>query len=80
MGEKLTDEERDELAALARFNAALRGPIFTDRSNWHGALGRLARRKLLTWGNPPSGFTKSKFAGIEITPAGRAALSSEDKP
>jgi len=76
--DKLTSEERAELSALAKFNDAVSGPSFIMRRHWRGDIGRLARRGLVKWGDPPKGFTKTKFAGVEITPAGRAALEAND--
>jgi hypothetical protein len=32
------------------------------------------RKGLVAWGDPPKGFTKKRFAGIEITEKGRALL------
>lgn len=74
MAEKMSDQERAELDALRKINDALKGPSFIMRWHWRGDIGRLARRGLVKWGEPPKGFTKSKFAGVEITDLGRRAL------
>lgn len=74
MAEKMTSQERAELNALRKINDAIKGPSFIMRRHWRGDIGRLARRGLVKWGDPPKGFMRSKFAGIEITDLGRRAL------
>lgn len=72
----LTTAEREELFALAEANDLMGGPSFLLRRHWHeSGYGSLVRRGLVDWGLPPSGFS-GDFAGVSITPAGRAALSA----
>lgn len=79
MAERLTEAQRAELQALARFNDRLGGPFFTMRCNYRGSYARFVRRGLIAWTDPPAGFSRRMFAGVEITPAGRAAIV-EDAP
>lgn len=74
---RLTDWQREELSALKETNAAV-GMSFIHRSNWP-EYRSLVRRRLVTWGDPPKGFAKCRFAGVCITPAGRAALAQEGR-
>lgn len=76
----LTERDREELSALAEANDALGGPSFIARRHWHESNYRqLVRDGLVTWEDPPDGFDKLRFAGIHITPAGRAALIAQER-
>ena len=71
---KLSEAQREELFALKETNDVV-GRSFLMRRHWHVSGYRtLVRRGLVSWGDPPKGFNKRMFAGVEITPAGRAAL------
>ncbi len=73
----LTNEEIAELRALAKTNDVV-GTSFLMRCHWHqSGYQKFARRGLVTWGDPPPGFDKRRFAGVTITLAGRSALDSE---
>lgn len=75
---KLTAEQWEELAALQETNDIV-GKSFLMRSHWHKTgYGSLVRRGLVAWGDPPAGFDKRVFAGVEITPAGRRALAEQE--
>ncbi|MCG8271618.1 hypothetical protein MIC97_08895 [Aquamicrobium sp. NLF2-7] len=72
---KLTEAQREELFALKETNDLV-GPSFLMRHHWHeSGYQTLVRRGLVVWGDPPEGFDKRMFAGVEITEAGRAALA-----
>jgi hypothetical protein len=74
----LTDEQREELSALASINKALGRKSFIARRHWHeSGYASLVRRGFVRWTSPPKGFDKKRFAGTHITPAGRAALQKE---
>ncbi len=67
---KLTAEHIEELDALAAINLAIGGPTFISRCQWVPMYRALVRKGLVKWGDPPSGFTKTRFAGAEITQIG----------
>ena len=76
---KLTATEREELFALKETNDVV-GVSFIMRSHWReSGYCSLARRGLVKWGKAPSGFDNRRFAGVEITPAGRQALKGSSK-
>ena len=64
-----------ELAATAKTNATIKGPSFMVRGHYK-TLAPLVRRGLMTWGDPPGGFTKARFAGVEVTDAGLSLIAS----
>lgn len=71
---KLTKAQREELFALKETNDVV-GQSFLMRRHWHeSGYSSLVRRGLVAWGDPPAGFDKRMFAGVEITEAGREAL------
>jgi hypothetical protein len=70
----LSDEQREELDALAHINKVLGRKSFIMRSHWHTGYASLVRRGLVRWTSPPKGFDRRRFAGIHITARGRAAL------
>lgn len=72
----LSDEQREELDALAHINKVLGRDSFIVRSHWREGYGSLVRRGLVRWRAPPKGFDRRRFAGIHITAKGLAALSS----
>lgn len=74
-GIKLTDEQRDELEALAQVNKVLKSRSFIMRFHWRGGYSKLVRSGLVEWMDPPEGFDKRRFAGIQITAKGRKAIS-----
>ena len=78
MGERLTAYDLEELDALRWMNDTLKGPSFQWRGNWHNGYARLVRRGLVSWGNPPAGFTKCRFAGTTITDKGRRVLEASE--
>lgn len=72
----LSAEDRDELEALAWMNDTFKGPSFQWRGNWRNGYASLVRRGLVTWGDPPRGFDKRRFAGAAVTAKGRAAIAA----
>lgn len=78
---KLTSEHLGELDALRRHVDAIGGPSFQWRPNYRSTvLGSLHRMGLITWRPKQAvGFGPS-FAAVNITPAGRAALSPTKDP
>lgn len=73
----LTTNDIEELAALSETNEAIKGPTFIMRKHWHESNYRsLVQQGLVQWGDPPAGFSKSRFAGIHITVFGKLALDA----
>jgi hypothetical protein len=73
----LTDEQIEELDALAWVNDTLKGPSFLMRKYYRDpVVGPLVRHGLISWGPAPTGFDTRIFAGTTITDAGRAALAA----
>jgi len=70
----VSDEDFEELMALAKTNEVMIGPSFMSRSNWRGQYQRLVARGLVEWGSPPPGFDPKLFAGTTITAKGRRAV------
>jgi len=71
---KLTDEQRDELAALAKTNDALGHASFQHKLN-RDFYTPLADAGFVEIVHPPQGFGRDAFFGVTITDAGRAAIS-----
>lgn len=70
----LTKAQRGELQALSEVNAVV-GKSFIMRCHWHESGYRgLVRAGLVEWGDPPASFDKKRYAGTQITQAGRDAL------
>lgn len=76
----LTEEQLEELRALAAVNFYTQGPSFMMRSHWRGLYQPLVQRGLVAWGDPPEGFDKRQFAGTMVTEAGRAILRPHGAP
>ena len=71
----LTDEQREELAALQATVATLGHPSFLHLSH-REFYQPLIDAGLVEWGTPPGDFDPKHFAGVTITDAGRAALAA----
>lgn len=75
MTKTLKDEHITELQSLMESNDATGQPSFLLRSHWkESGYSLLAKRGLVTWGDPPMGFGRKQWAGATITDAGRKVL------
>lgn len=75
---KLTPKQLEELDALREINDELNGPSAMMRFHWYGLYRPLVQQGLVTWGDPPKGFSRRWFAGTTITNKGRVALVARE--
>lgn len=69
----LTVGERAELQAVHETNCAVKGPTFIGRDHF-GLYRPLIVAGLIDWGPPPGSFSKSRYAGLTVTPKGMSFL------
>lgn len=75
----LTSDQLIELVSLHETSKAIDGrTIFMSKTHFEGLYDALFGHGLVTWGRPPKGFSRTRFAGTKITKRGIKYLASHE--
>ncbi len=72
----LTQDEMEELRAVADTTSAIKKPTFIHVHHRRGIYKRLVGRGLVTWDKFTDGTFSAAFRAVELTDKGRAVIGS----